>query len=896
MPIEALSQTTIRAIGSSSVISDACSIVKELLDNALDASASTIVIEISQNTLDVIQVKDNGHGIPAEDHTFVCRRSFTSKINTVDDLKNIGGKYLGFRGVALASAAEMSSSVTVTTRVEAELTGSSVKYGRNGEIISTQRASHPVGTTVRISDFLKYIPVRRQTALRNTAKTLARIKKMVQSYAMSQPSKRLSFKVLKAKNESNNWMYAPVQNATLIDAALKTVGSSITSCCMTKNWPLENGAMNSEQVSRKDLSGYKMIAILPKSDADFSRLNNAGQYFNVDGRPLSTSRGIGRDVVKLYKSYLRTAASRSEQSLAITDPFLCLHIQCPQGSYDVNIEPAKDDLLFEDPQLILSLVESVFQESYGELTVSFDNGTTSNKRASKISNNDAFELLLARKSPVSPSLDERTPNSRATSTAYTIPPSDLRASVLPDSFDDDMCEGTLRQETTPQALEKPSSKDLESLNPWVITRMNVSNNQPPRACSVQLMNSHVSMPTATEGSRQLLRDKEARYQQSASSSALTSPTSSAFYSTATSPGTRQSPSSLRNTSQSTVIAASYDSKKEMRERDKDRYGNGALDTWFKRTTGAALLQHSVDSEAEQEQEEPPLSQLADAQFGPEERSSSRLHAAEEDLETVRMPFGSMSDNRQRVMSPLQAPDQSPEISPQRQPSPSERSPCERNQLSEDSRGLNDALDFERRKKETIQRQREQMRSRLEPSAHTNSPHRSRYLAARAALASESNSATQSQHTPSEESLARPALDHNDPRAYLMRQQNVQQPGSSQGQQKIQRAQTRKLPLEKIPEGYDLHDISLTVPAKISQLSKTFTKISETDLYTQNGVDFQSFPAKSEDPIQLWIGKLSPLIKGKYRTKDGSQEPDLQFDLTAIEKHFSSCNEDGDANV
>lgn len=135
MPIEALSQTTIRAIGSSSVISDACSVVKELLDNALDASASTIVIEISQNTLDVIQVKDNGHGIPAEDHAFVCMRSFTSKINTVDDLKNIGGKYLGFRGVALASAAEMSSSVTVTTRVETELTGSSVKYGRNGEVI-----------------------------------------------------------------------------------------------------------------------------------------------------------------------------------------------------------------------------------------------------------------------------------------------------------------------------------------------------------------------------------------------------------------------------------------------------------------------------------------------------------------------------------------------------------------------------------------------------------------------------------------------------------------------------------------------------------------------------------------------------------------------------------------
>lgn len=135
MPIEALPQTTIRAIGSSSVISDSSSIVKELLDNALDASALFIAIEISQNTLDVIQVKDNGHGIPSEDHAFVCKRTFTSKIQTVDDLKNIGGNYLGFRGEALASAAEMSSGITVTTRVEAELAGSSIKYGRNGELI-----------------------------------------------------------------------------------------------------------------------------------------------------------------------------------------------------------------------------------------------------------------------------------------------------------------------------------------------------------------------------------------------------------------------------------------------------------------------------------------------------------------------------------------------------------------------------------------------------------------------------------------------------------------------------------------------------------------------------------------------------------------------------------------
>lgn len=270
MPIAALPQNTVRAIGSTSVIADPCSIVKELLDNALDASASSVFVEISQNTLDVIQVKDNGHGISSEDHSVVCKRTFTSKIQTVDDLINIGGVSLGFRGEALASAAEMSGGLNVTTRVGAEMVGSSIKYGRDGEMIryltlrrkilaktddygSSQRTSHPVGTTVRITDFLKHIPVRRRTAIKGAGKTLSKIKKLLQTYAICQPSKRLSLKVLKTKNESNNFMYAGGQNAGLMDAALKVVGTEVASHCTIKEWPSD---VNSAE--------YTLIALLAK--------------------------------------------------------------------------------------------------------------------------------------------------------------------------------------------------------------------------------------------------------------------------------------------------------------------------------------------------------------------------------------------------------------------------------------------------------------------------------------------------------------------------------------------------------------------------------------------------------------------------------------------------------
>ena len=135
MPISALPENTVRAIGSISVLKDPASVVKELLDNALDAHATSIAVEVSQNTVDAILVKDNGHGIAPEDREAVCRPSFTSKIRTIDDLCNVGGQTLGFRGIALASAAEACGSLTVTSRTEGEIVAVASKYRRDGSLV-----------------------------------------------------------------------------------------------------------------------------------------------------------------------------------------------------------------------------------------------------------------------------------------------------------------------------------------------------------------------------------------------------------------------------------------------------------------------------------------------------------------------------------------------------------------------------------------------------------------------------------------------------------------------------------------------------------------------------------------------------------------------------------------
>ncbi|KAL2444504.1 hypothetical protein ABEF95_016936 [Exophiala dermatitidis] len=266
MPIQALPEATARTVISSLVLNDAKSVVKELVDNALDARATAVSIEISANTLDVIQVKDNGTGIGVEDRQLLCRRGCTSKIRSLEDLSRLGGTFLGFRGEALASIAELSQGLTVTTRVDGEIVGTSLKYGASG-MLSSSSASHPVGTTVRIQNFLHNIPVRKQTTLKSTGKTLQAIKALLFEFAFARPDVRFSLKVLKGKNEKMNWTYAPNSNDSLGEVAAKIVGKDIAAHCTSwsmSSADLEGGALR---------DGWEIDALLASADAGASPLH-----------------------------------------------------------------------------------------------------------------------------------------------------------------------------------------------------------------------------------------------------------------------------------------------------------------------------------------------------------------------------------------------------------------------------------------------------------------------------------------------------------------------------------------------------------------------------------------------------------------------------------------------
>ncbi|KAF3001456.1 hypothetical protein E8E13_008262 [Curvularia kusanoi] len=442
-------------IGSHQLLTDPSSVVKELIDNALDARAKSIFVDIAANTIDCVQVKDDGHGISSEDRALACRRYCTSKIRDFHDLKQVGGKWLGFRGEALASIADMSSTLIITTRVEGEPVAVKLAYQRNGELISTERDSHPVGTTVKITKLLESAKVRRDLALKGSARCLAKIKHIMQAYALARPAVRFRLHVLKAKNDKGDFIYAPKTNANMEDAALKIIGKE---CALQCDW------------TALDWEDLELHAFLPKPTALGSKIANHGAFISVDSRPVSPTRGTIKKIALAVRDRMRNA----NLTLAhVKDPFFTLNIICPEDSYDPNIEPAKDDVIFADDSTVLAAVNRLLISYYPGSSVrtnsvtesDFDN--TSSTQPNNLINMDGPLPQLKPPRPIrsdelieDPDISDTAAPSvipRWRSTMYGIDEEDL--DFLPSN-------------AQVAVDEEEDYRDIHVSNPWTIARMN----------------------------------------------------------------------------------------------------------------------------------------------------------------------------------------------------------------------------------------------------------------------------------------------------------------------------------------------------------------------------------------------------------------------------------------
>src|ERR1700756_4926407 len=182
--IRILPESVANKIAAGEVVERPASVVKELLENSLDAGAKTVRIEVEQGGKRMIRVTDDGHGMTHDDALLAFERHATSKLKTADDLLSIAT--LGFRGEALPSIAAVSR-LLLETRDEAEGEGTRVEFA-GGKLVGVKPAGLPPGTTVSVADIFYCVPARRKF-LKSDTTELGHIASLVTHYALANPGK-----------------------------------------------------------------------------------------------------------------------------------------------------------------------------------------------------------------------------------------------------------------------------------------------------------------------------------------------------------------------------------------------------------------------------------------------------------------------------------------------------------------------------------------------------------------------------------------------------------------------------------------------------------------------------------------------------------------------------------
>ena len=324
MPIQLLSDSVAAQIAAGEVIERPVSVVKELLENALDAGASYVRIEIEGGGRRLIRITDNGCGIPRDETELAFERHATSKLLTLDDLYNI--HTLGFRGEALASVATVSQ-VTLITRTDDEASGTLLRLDA-GRIVEQRSVGTPVGTVITVENLFFNTPVRLKFLKAETAER-RQIDTLVTRYAMAYPGVR--FSLIQDGRET----FTTAGTGSLADVLIEALGMDT----MREMLPVKPTPRTRPDLPQIDVYGYV-----------------SAPHVNRNTRSHITLFINGRHV---QDSSLTFAVSQAYHTLMPADrhPIAVLMITLPPAEMDVNVHPAKAEVRFQSPDAVFSAVQ-----------------------------------------------------------------------------------------------------------------------------------------------------------------------------------------------------------------------------------------------------------------------------------------------------------------------------------------------------------------------------------------------------------------------------------------------------------------------------------------------------------------------------------------------------------
>ena len=197
--IKHLEGRAVHQIQSGQVIVDLCSVVKELVENGLDAGATSIEVRFKNHGLDSIEVQDNGSGIVSQNYESIALKHYTSKLSSYDDLSSL--QTFGFRGEALSSLCALSKFHVTTACADEAPKGTRLDFELSGKLKSTQVVASQKGTTVAVEDLFMNLPVRRRELEKNIKREYGKVLNILQAYACISTKARLSVSNVMAKGK-----------------------------------------------------------------------------------------------------------------------------------------------------------------------------------------------------------------------------------------------------------------------------------------------------------------------------------------------------------------------------------------------------------------------------------------------------------------------------------------------------------------------------------------------------------------------------------------------------------------------------------------------------------------------------------------------------------------------
>ena len=328
--IRPLPPELVNQIAAGEVVERPASVVKELVENSLDAGATRLEIDIEDGGARLIRVRDDGGGIPADELPLALAQHATSKIATLEDLEHV--RTLGFRGEALASIASVSRFALTSRAAGADAAWRVAREG--GKLDAARPAQHPPGTTIEVRDLFHSVPARRKF-LRAERTEFGHIDELVKAIALARPDVDIRL----SHNAKPVRLLRPANDETALAARVGDI--------LGEEFPTNSLRVDHAGAGLR-LSGWIGLPTASRSQPD-------QQFFYVNGR-LVRDRVVTHAVRQAYADVLFHGRH----------PAYVLFLELPPEGVDVNVHPAKSEVRFRESRLVHDFLYRTLNEALAE--------------------------------------------------------------------------------------------------------------------------------------------------------------------------------------------------------------------------------------------------------------------------------------------------------------------------------------------------------------------------------------------------------------------------------------------------------------------------------------------------------------------------------------------------